>query len=268
MNWSRAKTILIFMFLATALFQSYVLYTSESKTKNISPEIIDSCVELLAKNQIEVKSDIIPKNNYSVSSADADNAVEDYLEFAKLILGTDTKKTAENTFSSSLGTVSFSGNMFDFNLNLKEGDIKGETSSISSAKGLLKKLTLDLDGAKESTNRTDKGYEITFTDYIDNIPFPDSEVVCVVENHKITRLYGKWFNIAEKNGSVKLKTITSVLIDLIKAEVTKPAQITDISLGYIIPENNSYQRSVTLVPVWRIAFKNGEILSVDARNPQ
>ena len=268
MNWSRAKTILIFMFLATAIFQSYVLYTSESKTKNISPEIIDSCIELLEMNQIDVEADIIPKYNYSVSSADADNAIVEYQEFAQLILGTDTKKAEENTFSSPLVTVSFSGNMFDFNLSLKDNDIKSETSALSSAKGFLKKLNLDLKDTKSVTKKTDSGYEITFTAYIDNIPLPDSEVVCVVENHQITRLFGKWFNIAEKSGSVKLKTITSVLIDLIKADITKPAQITDISLGYIIPENNSYQKSVTLVPVWRITFKNGEVLSVDARHPQ
>ena len=66
MNWSRAKTILIFMFLATAIFQSFVLYNSERKTKNISPEIITACTELLDKNQISVKTEIIPKRNYSL----------------------------------------------------------------------------------------------------------------------------------------------------------------------------------------------------------
>ena len=269
MNWSRAKTILIFMFLATAIFQSFVLYNSERKTKNISPEIITSCTQLLKANQIEINPEIIPWHNYSLDFAEADNVIEDYKQFATLLLGEDIKKTEENVFSSAKGTVTFSGNSFDYRENEHSGEeIKTETSAQALAKETLKSLGFDLDDAKRSSSKTDTVYEITYTSYIDNTPVSDSAVTLLIQKDGISRISGKWFNITEKNGSSRLKTITSVLIDLIKADIDKPAKISGISLGYTIPENNSFQKSVALVPVWQIEFENGKQLLVDARSPQ
>ena len=268
MNWSRAKTILIFMFLATAIFQSFVLYNSERKTKNISPEIITACTELLDKNQISVKTEIIPKRNYSLPYIEADNAISDYQEFAKLVLGQDAKKTEENTYSSPSGTVTFSGNSFNIIASGLPTAIKNELSAVSKSKELLDSLGFDLNSAKETVKKNANGFDITYSSHIGDTPVADSTITVSIQNSEIKSISGKWFNITEKYGSVKLKSITSVLIDLIKADIEKPAKITEISLGYIIPENNSYQKSASLVPVWRLSFENGQTLSIDARNPQ
>lgn len=268
MNWSRAKTILIFMFLATAILQSVAIYNSDKKAKNIPPEIIASSVEILSANEIYVARDIIPTTNYTLASADADNAVFDYTEFAKRILGDDCIKVSETQFYSTLGTLNYFANSFEFTSSNTNATIpKNELSAESAAKEFLKRLDIKPD-TKPQIIKRDSSYELKYTNSVEAFPVFNSEITLSLGEGEVTSAKGNWFNVTEKTGSHNLKSITAVLIDLIKEELEKPVKITNISIGYIIPESSKYQKSASLVPVWRIEFENGKRLMLDARSPE
>jgi len=269
MNWNRAKTILIIMFFLTAIFQSSVLFTSEKKAKHISPEIITSAAELLNKNQIKIDTAIIPDVNYSLPAADADNAINDYKTFSELILGDNISKISDTEFSSDSGTVTFSHNNFEFtSKNKGSSPDSNQASAERKMNNFLRSLGFDLGNMTKETRKISSGYEFVCTNCISKVPVFNSKVTVLVENGEVSKAYGKWFNVTSKSRSVKLKSITGVLVDIMKADIEKPAEITDISVGYTIPENNSFQKSASLIPAWQITLNNGETISVDARNPQ
>lgn len=257
MNWSRAKTILIFMFLATALFQSYMLYTSEKKANDISPEIIESTVEILSSNGISLNPEIIPKHKRNLPSYNADNAISDNEEFSHFFLGESYTKTNENKYSSKNGTLEISGNSFYFT---------------SKTPYLKKNELFDILGYKEKIQKEETTHtgsdSVTITNYINKLPVFNSQITITVRDDFISTANGKWFNVTNKNSTVRLKSITSVLIDLIKEDIQKPTKITGISLGYTIPESTSFQKSVSLVPVWKIDFEDSNYILADARSPQ
>ena len=216
MNWSRAKTILIFLFLCTALFQFFVIFTT-GNTADVSDEVIASSAEILSHNKISIDTEIVPKKNYTIYGVDADNAVWDYDEFAKIILGDNMTKTDDVTFASDKGNLSFSGNNFEF--TAKEGI---PLTSPVYAKKFLKDLGLDMDHANESTKESGNTKTLTFTNSIGEFPLFNSQIDMEISKDKITKISGIWFNHAEKKASLQLKSITSVLIELINYDIKKP----------------------------------------------
>ena len=264
MNWSRAKTILIFLFLGTAIFQLFVIFTSDNKANKISPEIITSTVQILKENGININKSIIPKENHSLPMATADNAITDYSEFASLLIGNDYTIENEKEYSSDIGTIRFYANRFNF--TMKNSAVYSENKdnvAIDNSKKFLEGIGFDLSTAEKEVKKTESGYCVVYTNTAASLPVFNSQTIVSYNN-----IQGTWFNITDATDTVRLKSITSVLIDLIKEDIPKPAEITDISLGYIIPENKMYQKSVTLIPAWQITFDSGEKITIDARSPQ
>lgn len=264
MNWSRAKTILIFLFLGTAIFQLFVIFTSDNKANKISPEIITSTAQILRENGININESIIPKENYSLPLAIADNAITDYSEFASLLIGKDNNVVNDKEYSSSIGTIRFYANRFNF--TMKNSAVYSENKdnvALENSKKFLEAIGFDLSTAEKEVKKTESGYCVVFTNTVASLPVFNSQTVVSSNNAQ-----GTWFNIIDKTNTVRLKSITSVLIDLIKEEISKPSEITDISLGYVIPENKTYQKSVTLIPAWQITFDSGKKITIDARSPQ
>lgn len=266
MNWSRAKTILIFLFLATALFQLAVLLSSNKKANMISSDVIASAVELLKKNDITVSEGIIPDRNYSLSLISADNAVTDYTEFAASILGKELKCSENNEFSSSTGTIRFYANRFNYTPS--NGSIIKADSIEKNCKEFLNSLGFSLSEYIKKQTKADSQTKICFINTADGYPIFNSQTVVSVEAGKIVNAQGTWFNITDKDNPVKLKSITAVLIDLLKENIKKPASITEIRLGYTIPESNVFQKSVILIPAWQITFDDGNKITMDARSTQ
>lgn len=268
MNWSRAKTILIILFLCTAVFQASVLYSSNKKISNISPEILESSIKILAENDVYIDSKTIPAKNYTLPYIETENAVSDYQEFAKLILGEDISKTSDAEFVSELGTVSFSGNSFIIDTKVPSyANTKNERQVQITAKEILKELGINTKNATIEPKKSGSSYEFIYKNMPEDVPIINSGLTLTISDSSL-KISGNWFNITEKSSSVKLRSITAVLIDIIKEDIQKPTKITDVCLGYIIPESDMFQKSASLVPVWQITFEDGKSLRIDARNPQ
>ena len=114
MNWSRAKTILIILFLLSDLFLLGNIIVSKRNLTSATPQIIESTVKILNSNNITIDQTIIPKNILSVPYAEADNVISDFDDFAKLFLGKNVQKIDENTYKTESGTISFSGDSFTY----------------------------------------------------------------------------------------------------------------------------------------------------------
>ncbi|MBQ7986248.1 MAG: two-component system regulatory protein YycI [Clostridia bacterium] len=271
MNWSRVKTVLIILFLCTDIFLLATYLTSKYASSTISPDVIESTVEVLENNNIKVDSAIIPQKIPSALSLDADNVISDYEAFARKVLGSELS-AIDFGYESMAGKVTFFGDRFNFVRNTSL-DVLTDLMPVTDEKmakdvtiSSLQQLGFDLENAEISTEKTDAGYTVTLENQAGSLPIFNSQVVVTLSKSGITSVSGIWFNEApSQGGNINIKSITSALIDFIPS-VIAPAEITEIQFGYNIFDKASYHKSSTLIPVWKVTLKDGSTHLLDARN--
>lgn len=262
MNWYRAKTILIVFFVITNIFLLYnIIFTGRGDTY-IKDEIILYTADILKKNGIEMGTDI-PKKKKSIRQFNANNIVTDYGEFAKSVLGESFTQTGENEYKSDVGELSFSGDRFLLKLNsYKIG--KPSKNKTDTAKNCLKAFKIDI--SDYVAEETDDG--ACFKQEIDGMQVFNSELWVKFSGDKLGEISGVWF---EKSSDIadasEMKPITSVLIDILSSpECPKEnTKITDLTLGYMVYDTESYHKSIMPMPVWKISFGKDDFIYMDAR---
>ncbi len=267
MNWYRAKTILIFLFLFADLFLLVNIIGSTRKQTSIAPEIITSTVHVLKNHGIEINTDLISQKIISPTYAEADNVITDYDEFAKLFLGDSVSKNDVLIYESAAGTMKFDGDSFNYTGKLESGTaISDEKSAQDFASKFLKEKGFDLSDSVTDIKKNPNGMDVTFTNTVKSLPVFNSVVAISISNDNVISVSGVWFNVTSAKGQdSNVKTVTSALIDFISSASSAPTQITGISLGYIVPESNFYHKASSLVPVWEIKEANGKIHYPNAR---
>ncbi len=271
MNWSRVKTVLIILFLCTDIFLLATYLTSKYASSTVSPEVIESTVEVLKNNNITVDPAIIPQKIPSVVSLDAENVISDYETFSQKILGSEIE-TIDFGYESVAGKVTFYGDRFNFVKNtmidaiIDVIPVTDEKIAKDVTVSSLQQLGFDLENAEIITEKSDTGFTVTLENKANSLPIFNSQVVVELSKSGITSVSGIWFNETEsQNGNNNIKSITSALIDFIPDAKT-PAKITEIELGYNIFDKASYHKSSTLIPVWKVTTQDGDTYLLDARN--
>lgn len=270
MNWSKAKTILIVLFILTDIFLVSILLSGEGANV-ISEETIKETVQVLSNNGISIDETLIPAKTTPLSYIEADNVIGDYQSFAKTVLGEEIYKNQDGSFSSSKGRIEFSGNNFQFacgeDIDLTETD---EDAVVSLAESTLTGWGISTKSAHSTVTKSDNVFTVTYKNYYDNAPVFNQEVSVNIVGSTVISAEGSWFNVNDmKLEKGNLKPITSTLIDLISViENTDNIKITKIELGYEAPDVTSYHKSATLIPSWKITLDDGTSYYMDARSPE
>lgn len=272
MNWSRAKTVLIILFLCTDIFLLATYFTSKYSSSVISDDVVESTISVLAKNGIMVETSVIPKKIPDIPYTEAENVITDYESFAKTFLG-DSLWPIEFGYESKRGKITFYGDRFNFVANTEIYAL-ADIMTIPDEKAAkeyvvtdLGKLGFDLKNAKISVAKSENGFSVSLNNNANSLPVFNSEVQVTISNHIITSISGIWFNetLSQDGNSSGLKSITSALIDFIP-QAPQNTKITKLELGYNIFDKESYHKSATLIPVWKVTCQDGATYLLDARN--
>ncbi len=270
MNWYRAKTILIILFLFSDLFLLGNIIISTRRLTAVAPEIIESTIQILKNNNISIEKESIPENILSLPYAEADNVIYDFNAFSRAFLGEGAKKTDEFLYESNSGTIQFTGDGFTYK-SISQSDSKktNEKDARATAIEFLKSKGFDLSNAEIYSEKYSDEFSITLKNKVNSLPLFNSVITTKISGTQITEVSGTWFNISHTKGQEnELKTVTSALIDCIPSVTNVPAKITELTLGYTIPDVTLYHKSATLIPVWEIQDEKGNIYYHDARNPE
>lgn len=269
MNWSRVKTVLIILFLCTDIFLLSIYFTSKYSSSTISSDVIDSTVQILKKNGIEIDPSVIPQNTRTAPQFEAVNVISSQEEFAKKFLGNNLVPT-EFGYESAFGTINFYGDRFNYTMKpgsdalLDINPITNDKSAKSAAISVLENLGLDLKNAKISVIKDMDGFTIVAENTAHNLPIFNSSV-SVKATKTINSVSGIWFNFYDSSGTNNLKNITSVLIDFVP-NAAENIKITNLELGYHIFDFTQYHKSATLIPVWKVTCEDSSVFYLDARN--
>ena len=281
MNWSKAKTILILVFLIADIFLFYVTYTGDIIGKT-AEEDVAKVLEYMENQGISVKVPIPVKSN-PASLLYVKYKKLNPVEARDLFFGSDEsvdiKETEQKLIMENEEVIlelNSNGEIFYLNKNLnKNKQTVEEESALRSADGFLKQLNIDL--ADGTLVKKTKGYgyvSYKFNQrykgqFIDNTY---AEIKAVSEGIAYAKIL--WFESIQ-NGKTKNKVISPVKALMKLAELNTAGEdkisVEEISQGYYF--NNNMEKTFIVesvvegnaVPVWRFKTETGNIY-INAHN--
>lgn len=275
MNWNRAKTILIIFFICTNLFLLATIFASTGKTSIITDDIISSTTQILKNNQIEIDPAIIPRKTQALPLLEAENIIGSYEEFSKKLLGEDCKASSPNVFISSQGTLTLSGDTFEF---VPDTPLFPEicekitpSNARSIAESVLKKYNFEDRDLQFDIKTFKDDFIINVSKKKDSVYYYSCNLQLTISPSGLKYLGGSWFyEKKEAPEDVTLKSVTGVLIDYISVanRPTSPETITSIDLGYSVNEKDIYHKTAILTPSWRITLISGREFILNATEKQ
>lgn len=270
MNWSKVKSIMIaFLILVNLSLLSYIVFEEISDNKRIS-KMTDTIVSLLATQDIKVDEKLVldSAKKKTANSLYVDNVISDYKSFSNSIIGGEITSVNADKYKSENGEVTFKGDYFsavssEGNFLYREKITKSNALRISEK--YLDELGFDTKNSEKNITEENNIIKVSFNKEIDNLPVFKTGLTLQMNESGIISFYGSWYNISEQNSSIaELKSISGVLVEYMNKK-SGASIISDIRLGYLVPEFGTFHESVLLTPVWKITDDNNDTVYIDAR---
>lgn len=275
MNWSKAKTILIIFFLLINISLVCDIVYTANKSSVITPEIISSTVEVLAKNDIHISSDIIPTRNIQMPYAYVNNIIESTDLFAQKLLGSDCTQISDTEYSFQDKRISFDGDRFSF-VSYTPIAFDGiselsEKNAEKLAKSILSDYGISL--GKYSCDISDNGDRIcvNFSQKIYSYTLFGANIAVTMSKEGLLSIEGVWFEPVSASAPIKnksqLNSVTGTLIEFI-LNPSRPQgeiNISRLQLGYYLGNDTIYHKSILLIPAWEITLDDASSYYMDAR---
>ncbi|MBQ2696822.1 MAG: hypothetical protein IJF61_05925 [Clostridia bacterium] len=279
MNWGRAKTILIVMFLVTDVFLLFVLMQTKFSASKIPEKTIRETVQFLGKKQIQVQPDQISKKRIKSENIFMVNFFKEPESAAKKILGEDVITVLQNPadyeyqFESPRGKLHLHDQGFSYvsskeavpyNIDSLPG-AEAATSFITDAlQGLgFDKATVSIVNLYEQ----DGFYHLTAVPVCGGVNIYGINMHIVADSEGIVTLEGHWFIAGEeaKGEEETLLDITTVLTELALKHTGEPMVISEIGTAYYASDDFLGSLEITAVPIYVIKDEAGGVHLFDAR---
>lgn len=266
MNWSRAKTILIILFLVLDIFLLVTLLQTRAVSMKISDEIIQKTAQVLNEHNILIKPEQIPKERVINRTVIMNNFFEEPTDKAEKMLSLPYELVQEDEgkheyrFESNEATIYIKGTNFTYRTKKEIHNIENnhnriyKESSEKLAEMLIKMGFEKNTFALEKITMTDGIYTCEVVPLYKGVKIHGVRMNLTATREDVISLSGNWFiatgteEFAEEN----LVDITTVLLDLMYDPVFSGMQISQIEYGYLALEEYLSSREMAVIPVYLI----------------
>jgi regulatory protein YycI of two-component signal transduction system YycFG len=275
MDWKRAKTILIIIFLVINILLSYQLfatgknqyrYTDSEELKSIQQYLISKNIDL--KTEIPDKAPVIPSLRVKYSSFDVERVKKMFFE------GKEPKLTQfSDGYALDSGDISVevkNGIYLTYKNNaikIKQGEVRKE-KGLSQIDRFIEGLKLDIGNRYTKVSEIKDGYmKMVLGQQYKNIPVENSQIEIVTTEEGVAEAKVNWFEWIKADS--KLNITTPVVALLTAFEKTKasetPIIIKQIRQGYYFNISNQGGASEgealegIVFPMWVIETDKNQI---------
>ena len=268
MDWRRAKTILILIFLALNIVLAGVLYQN-NKVEEISQQTISNTQKILEQNNVHIEVPI-PKyvgNDYMLQS---EEKALDKTTILNELLGDNYIKTGNNSYEEGSKRIIF-GSESGFEYTDTGESIKVYTDSKSNLdvylKELMAQLGLPFDEFKQDQNiKADNGTRVVYKGKYKGYTVFDNYIDVEVNKSSIKSIkyhYKKPMNITPRD----IKVIPAYEILITKIASYKGIFIQDVDMGFkgyteVDKETKTLYEGLS----WRITTTDGKEFYFKASN--
>lgn len=271
MNFARAKTILIFIFIFVNIFLLLIYNLFILDEKKIDNETL---FQVLLNNNVVVNEGIIKEQKKVLPGVEVINLVNDSDKLALSFLGKEYKKESDTLYKTQKASLSISKQLIEFNI-LNPSDKKyNDISILNAGNKIINTLSkYGMDKSNISVYNAGEGSKDDF--YIEvaynygDTPVFNHSLYAVADKKGLKSLKGTVISFNEiKNQQYNIITVSDVLLDFIDNIDVKNADgktvITDVKLGYYFSVNE-LEVSTYAIPAYEIKLENGKLYYYDAR---
>ncbi len=266
MNFSKAKTFLIIMFLAVDIFLLYTIIINSSDNPFEKNDSYEKVLSILESKNIFVNTNEAYLDERNLFNITLKNISSEKEYFANLILG-EFSVSKNNTFVSPKGEIAFNKGKFDF--------VPGN-ETVKFSKPLEKKCAEDVlkhlqksgfmvDKLKFVSSVEEKKdlFKITYRHIFYEKELLNSDFTVYIEKDKISRVRGSIYSVNSFDSKTEnLKSREEILIRFSNLKKDKgKTYITSIKEGYCYPDEE--YTTFSLIPAMEIKLKTGEIYYFD-----
>jgi len=278
MNWSRAKTILIILFLVLDAFLLVTLLQTRAVSMKISDEVIQKTAQVLNEHNILIRPEQIPKERVINRNVIMNHYFEEPAYQAEQML-TSPYETVyadegkhEYQFESNEAILHIKGTSFTYKTKkeiYKDVENQNRIYRDSSEKlaEMLQKMGFDKKSfTLENVNLIDGIYSCEVIPLYKGIKIYGVRMSMTATQNEVVSLSGNWFVATgtEEFADEKLLDITTVLLDLMYHPEFSSVQISKIESGYLALEEYLSSREMAVIPVYVIVDSLNTYYYVDA----
>ncbi len=271
MNFKRAKTILIIIFLFVNIF--LILINNLFYETNITIDT-KTVSDILLKSGITLNEDIIKEYPESIPGVEIENIAADEPRLATLFLGKKYNNPKEHYFTGEGTSLSVSDLSVDYKVVEPDDKSFRDISALNAGNKALKKLNKKGIGESvlEVLNISDNGndnYFVTLSYKFEEYPVFNNHLYLTVTNRGIASVKGTVIDFNKiKGADYKIIPASNILLELPSnpdlKNVDENPEITGIRLGYFLPMGKG-EASIYAIPAYEIEISNKKIYYYDAR---
>ncbi|MGN1058971.1 MAG: hypothetical protein ACI4QW_00955 [Clostridia bacterium] len=278
MNWGRAKTILIIMFLVTDIFLLVVLLQTKLVFTRLPEQTVAETVRILQNNGLDIESSVIPRRRAENRNIIMRNAFEEPAAAADRMLGSFETRKADK-LQHEYHFVGEQASLFVSNVGFtyrrtkepkpyrvgEEPTVEALQSKISDQLGRLgfNRKETSIDGG-----RLENGlYHCQAVPLYQGVKIYGISMHITADSEDILSLEGSWFRAveAEVYAQEPLLDITAVLTGLIYREDCRNMRIMQIENAFYAADDYLSSREIAAVPVYTVTDSAQRRLFFDAR---
>lgn len=270
MDWAKAKSVLIVIFLALNIFLASNL-GMQKIGNNASKEVLTNTVEILNKKEVTFECQIPSYNGYGATvTFDVNGTPVDKLIITSRLMGESFRNEAEAAKDNEIihGTKRLQFGS-DSSFTYKDSNpaeklnITGKEKAEKYVSELIKDLKLPVNSKYilyKSDSNADNSYSVTFVEKYNDFLIFNNSVEATVSSSGIHSLDYKFRKIG-KNGFVKdtEKVLPAYQILLKNFNSGSKTVITNIDLGFSTSKASQDTKGLLESPVWRIKTKDSPV---------
>ncbi|MBE7047966.1 MAG: hypothetical protein E7393_01140 [Ruminococcaceae bacterium] len=278
MNWGRAKTILIILFIVTDISLLLVLLQTKLLSSQVPENTVAAIIKVLQEHDIAIDSAIIPREHGNNQNIIMRNYFEEPKRAAANILGEIVLEKTESEVSiyeyvGTRGILRIGEDGFFYHRQNESKPYKTEERPDQDAMRNIVVGQLSVLGFDKSQMTILDGMWKDGLYYCKALPQYQGVTICGIsmlitaDLNGIADLQGNWFYaVGEEDYSREpLLDITSVLTQLIYWENRIPMEITEINNVYYVGKEYLNSREIVATPAYEIVSNVQQVFRFDAR---
>ena len=258
MNWSRVKTILIFLFLSVDIVMAAYILVNSHNPNNIGKAELRNIVGIYKASGIEIDEKLISRKSERMGIVEVKNLGTDRGNLAKLFMPYGYTVEDDGTYSNGGRSLAFGENAFLY----KNSEITPAADAGTDM--FLKDFHIDTEGTHFSGD--------SMRQEINGKPVFETHITAEGGYDGISMIYGYWI-IPDNSGilkkpPVRLKPVSGVLVDFLATNAYNKNgdRIVSIETGYSTgsEEMDTTHKLLSVIPAYKITAESGGYAVFDA----
>ncbi|MBP3336903.1 MAG: hypothetical protein J6L59_00675 [Clostridia bacterium] len=273
MNWGRAKTILIFLFLIINLFLYGMLSEIDKGINTIDDNVLENAVKVANNRGIKINKGSITKNRFKNGNMELFLITAEPEKCAERFLGKNSECASFDVASRTYryekngNVLEIKDNFLHFLSGRDKKDIKDEKNAAENAAADLKKFGIKRKNAKIVKSGTENGKNyIVVKPIYKGFDVEGFSLTVFYDGAGITEICGIWFDFADYSESETfLEDITAVISVLEGRDDAPDAEIVSADFAYFVQKEQLTGRYVTAIPTYTFKQSDEKLIVIDAR---